>query len=480
MDEKRTPTYKYIKWILFGIIFFSCLLYSIYANINVFCFDAEYYWGIGNVDLMSFPATFRGCIFPWILALFKTVFGDGVWTWRIISALFVSSLFAFALPYALEGKSIDTKKSAFRELIAFIVFIFFWGDLIQYPLSDMVSCVFLISGIALLRGIFNSEKKINCGSIIKALAGGAMFYAAYNTRVVFLFGVIVSLVVFVFHFIYDKRFDIAMTAAILIGGLILSIPQCIVNWNNLGHVSPKVFTEQVYGYQHSLQNQQLFWGVSMPRYETYIGDRDKYEHLGVYFDDPVGEELLDREGLVVDEFGVKDLVKLFFKYPLDMISIYTKHFVSLMSPGWREMFLTDMYVNKGISIVISFLIWCVAALGLIVAHLNKACKDKCTVAFVLAIILPGLMQAFGAAEIRFFIAVYLVIYYFVFKMVDYGDIYSFFRGNALTMSVAIILAFALWVSVLGDVLSFNRDRILLINDNEQTAYRMLENGESGE
>ena len=228
-------------------------------------------------------------------------------------------------------------------------------------------------------------------------------------------------------------------------------------------VNTKYFGEHYLNNDLDLQTQQLFWGLTLPRYETYIGDHTYYGQDAVYFDDPMGAEIINREDLAVENFKTTTVIELFFKYPLDMLALYMRHLISLMTPAFRQIYITDLYPNKGLFATVSILIWIMAGLGLIHA-LNKKNITSQTF-YMISICIPSLLQMFGAPEIRFFLPVYLLCYVYVFVYIDYKELISYYRGKWIYVLLGSVSIFLLWIVVYGDVLSMNQYIPLIIHDN---------------
>ncbi len=118
----------------------------------------------------------------------------------------------------------------------------------------------------------------------------------------------------------------------------MSLPQCAINMKYVGTFSPKVYTNQLQNYQADLSTMQVMWGLEADRYETYIGDMNIYSSPSVYFDDVVGTEILKREIPFNNGFSPREVVKLFFDYPIDMMGIYIRHLISLLTPVWKHIY----------------------------------------------------------------------------------------------------------------------------------------------
>lgn len=242
---------------------------------------------------------------------------------------------------SLFGIKINSIKLIIREIILNILLLILWGNYLQYPLSDFSAAVCLTAAAVLLKRM--SEKNDSrFKNIFISLGIGILLYASYNIRAAYLYGAGALMVIYII--LANKKKVAFSLLGILIGVGIIATPQIIINHQYVGTFSPKVYTEQINNYEKSLQMQQVFWGLGYEKYETYIGDPDYYEDAKVYYDDVAGTELIRREKLSREEFSFEDWAKLVCKYPMDMIALYTRHLVGLITPVYnKRMFKTCMH-----------------------------------------------------------------------------------------------------------------------------------------
>lgn len=452
------------NYILFLVLFMLTVIYSYLKNIRVYLFDSQYYWTIADsvwdngFNIMNFPETFRGYFFPFLVSLFKKIF-NGIWGWRILSSFAVAVAFAFSLPYLVKQKSVDTLREFIGVFIAYCMFMYIWGDFTQYPLSDLFAAVFMFSGGCLLMQM--TQKSFSRMDYCRGGAAGILLYASYNTRVVFLYGVIIALLLFLIYNIKKDKRKMLIFITIFLGILVVALPQCFINQQYTGKFSPKVFSEQLYNYDHDLQSTQVLWGLTMPKYDTYSGNSELYPLPSVTYFDPVGEEIVEREGLVLDNFNIVDIFRLFCKYPMDMIGIYVRHMISALTPSSNEIYITNIYNNKGIIASLSIMIWLIAG----IAILNSKNIFNRNILWLLPAFVPSLLQLFGATELRFFLPVYMVGYIYVFAVINYHELWNVLRCRWISMLIISAVIYVLWMAIFGNILSFNTQRTLLINDS---------------
>lgn len=462
----RNPTETKTKpyfWGLtaFVLVLLCSLLYARHANVTEYFYDSKYYWKLANViyeeslnpiNILKFPKSVRGYFFPALTGYFKTFF-DGVWGWRVLASLSMAFCFSLSLPYALKGRGIRSLRELGGTLLAYAVYMWMWGDLMQYPLSDFISCFLLISAIAFLRAVREEHPAVL--KIFFGSCSGALLYTAYNTRPTFLYSGIIILLTF----ILINRKKTGTLAAVLISALIgiavFASPQCYINNRHDGNYSPLV--------NYDLVDSEVFRGLYTARYETYVGDPANYPSAGVVFRDPAGDQIIAREQLNIEDFRLTDLFGLFLKYPLDMTGIYARHLLSLLTPVYRQIYLTDVFEIQTIPVITAVFLWLTAGYGILEQIRRRELSLHSL--WILAVCLPGLLQIIDEPELRFFLPLYLLCYYDVFVLIDYRDMLRSLKTDWPRVLIISALIIVLWLTLLGDTLALNREYPLLLSDN---------------
>ena len=458
---------KRYSWIAFFVIFVLSMIYAAIVNIQNYPFDSLYYWIKADpvfengFDLMRFPNTFRGYLFPVLVGIFKNLF-HGVWGWRIIAALSAGFTFAFSLPFIISGRRIKSYKEVLRTVLSFLFFMWVWGNFMQYPLSDFCAAAFLMSGVALLKSV-NAEH-FSPQTLLRGFGSGMLLYAAYNTRAAFLYGAAFALIVFGMWNRKHLKLVLFVLMAALAGGFLTALPQCLINQQYIGAFSPKVHTEAYSEDEKDLQTVQAFTGIRRGRRETYAGDEQlHYPQASVLFNDPVGLEIIRRRNLSYEKFSLSTVVKLFFEFPLDMMGIYTRHLISLMTPMYRQVYVDNLYQDKGLLASVSVLLWLIAGFG-VLGQLKRK-KSLPNLFWIFAVCLPSFLQLFGNPEIRFFLPVYLLCYTYVFAAFDYKEAFVTFKGDWIRIVICFMVVFMLWMTVFGGIVSNSQVRTFIIHDS---------------
>ncbi len=80
----------------------------------------------------------------------------------------------------------------------------------------------------------------------------------------------------------------------------------------------------------------------------------------------------------------------------------------------------------------------------------------------------------GAPEIRFFIAIHLIGYFYTVYCFDYSRYKGILRRNIVQVAVAFLVFAFLWIGVLSSILASNAEKTLLIDD--RNIYRTQDQG----
>ncbi len=385
--------------IVFASVFILSMLYAAHVNVTEYQYDSKNYWeltggifenGIDPVNILKFPKSIRGYLFPVLVGCFRHIF-RGVWGWRTAAALSMAFCFSLVLPYAAKGRGIGSRKEALRTLAAWAVFMWIWGDLMQYPQSDFSACFFMLSAIACLR--YAGREPHPLKKLLSGAAAGGLLYAAYNTRPTYLYSAIAVLLLFLFLNRGNKTGIILTLAAAAAGAAVLAAPQCYINNRHEGVFSPKVYYDRA--------DNEVYKGLTTSRYETYIGDREIYARGGIIFDDLTGWQIVSRNKITAADFKLTDIFGLFFRHPLDMTGILMRHLISLMTPLYRQLYITDIYAIEPLTVIISILLWLTAGYE-ILEHFRENVLHLDGLWTALSCI-PRLLQLIREPELGFFL-----------------------------------------------------------------------------
>ncbi len=464
------------KYFYFMFVFVSLLIYSTILGYTAdeLRHDPWDYWNTGDVmwtwrsgklfTFTEFPNTFRGYFVYFIFMLvkhgFAIIFNDAYLGLRFFSAISLSLLFTIVLPYIFDMKIEKRGKYLIRYIALIILFMYVYGGQFQIPSADWTSATFFIVAIALIKKLC-SIRTWFLASILSFIIG-VLLYASYNTRVVWLTGIIIALICMAINLYKKNPKRLLLFIGVFMGALLIAFPQMQINHKYTGIWSPKVNTSQLYG-DVSLEKVHFAMGLMYPRYETYDGDYAVYPEAGVFFDDKVGYEIMEREGLTIYNVTPGVLIRLFIKYPGDMIGIYSRHILNAAVPLWDRMCILDIYTSKMLRISLAIWSWIIAAIAFFIGfRLNK--QDVMKYIFIAETSMPWLFQCVGAVESRHLLACFIILFFYLCCMIDYKLLWNATKGKRVKILLVSLFVYFTWISVIGDTLAMNRYTTLLIND----------------
>ncbi len=484
--------HKFIVYFIF--IFLLITIPSSFFCIDIAIGDGEYYWNTGTlsiitengIDFNNYPYSFRGYFLPFAYLALKTIgelFLLNPYMLLIISnSIFLTLTITVFLPKIFGIKQND-KQYYIAGIIEAILLLIFWMDLIVHPLSDLQAMLFLIASVYFakmcLQDNILGDKYFKVKKIFFSLLSGSFLYIAYNIRAVYFYSaillvvyLIVNIIKSAFSFASFKKIAVKFTkkhiidlATILlsftVGAAIFALPQSLINYSHTGNFLPRITTErytELYSpdLTGSLQEQQVFWGITMPRYETYFGgDATVYESAAVRFRNQTAQYIMEHQGVTEENFNYKTLIVLFLMYPLDFIAIYSQHAISVITPMFDSIYIYDLNQNKYFIILLNMLLWFV---GLLV-YISKSERTEDSTFFkkngyiIITLIFSCALTLAGAIEPRFFIILHFLLYFYVASVTDIRLLFSFLKKYWFKVILLGALLFVFWISATSFLLS---------------------------
>jgi len=476
--------FKLIRLISFVLALVITFLYIHFFWDRIIVNDASYYWTTvtsSNLDLL--PITFRGYFFPYLIFAVKTLsislgFSEYflfVLMNSVLCALFVTVFLpAIAVGGVKRSWDIPTTRYLIGTALVLFFVLYFWPDFIMYPLSDFPALVFCGAAIYLMMMIYETisqngkekkhtdAKKIILVLILSILAGLCV-YATYNTRAIYLYGLIISFVIWlIINRKSNKTLLFTALIGLIIGAFIIAYPQMHVNKMYLGTYLPIVPTQNFYG--ADLMKVQLALGLKADRFETFAGSDSVQVDQAMVFEDEAGVRISQLEGLT-NLVGVKQIVGLTMKYPIDMVGIYSRHIINYLTPIWNHAYIKDLRINNALFIVPGILLWLVAGYCLLLYSRQQYKRWLIDEAWVqLPLIIICLFMIPGFVEMRFFISGYFLMYGFLCYRVNFRDVYlQSFKKHPIRITMVMLFIFLMWISIIGTTLATNIEDVLLIS-----------------
>ena len=154
------------------------------------------------------------------------------------------------------------------------------------------------------------------------------------------------------------------------------------------------------------------------------------------------------------------------KYPLDVCGIYGRHFVSLLVPFYGYAYVPNLFVSKNARVFSAVLLWLLVGLSLVCGRENE---DKDLIhkkgMLVVCCLLPALLQFFGAPEIRFFMSIHLVAYFWLWCCVDWKRVGFVVKRHLILSCLSLGIVFILFIAVTGNILWQTNLQPMIIGDS---------------
>jgi hypothetical protein len=415
----------------FCIVFLTLLITHQILGIKEFPFDSSTYWTLSTpASVANFPDIVRGYVYAYLLfpihALTDAINDSG----RIVFRVSTSAIYA----YLLTGPGANFFLQCFggrltvsRRILFALLTIGVFPGLFLYPLSDMPAALALIIAISFA----DSAKRKNWLAFL--FFSGAAASAAYNIRTIYLFAFIALLFIIPFVFLRNKSWNargLGLVAFIL-GAFIVALPQMAIN-KRIHDVATPLVLATVNG--KSLMATQLYWGITIQRYETYNGGDTPAPSL--YYRDPAGIALrsLD-ESLFTDDPTIGDYISLVAKHPVQFLGIYGRHFINGIDIRDGLVYVTKPSINKSI---VAFLCYSLFFFGALIFCTRK--KPRwIEVAYLAPLLIPVLAIVPGAVETRFFMPLYLVLFGTIATQFEWSDFSKLLKKHWLPIFAAYTL-----------------------------------------
>ena len=203
---------------------------------------------------------------------------------------------------------------------------------------------------------------------------------------------------------------------------------------------------------------QLFWGLQYQRYDTFIGFMDgqflvEHPNPQMYFVDLVGQALIEKEGITEFASWVK-FIKFVFKYPIEVCGIYVRHFINILLPCFPNQYVYDLNNNKILYAILSLII---TFLFLMVVFEKMSLHNFVYRNFI-PLIIPAIFILPGAVEVRFFIAVYILMIYTLGFNTDWKKLFLYIKQYLWKVLILFVLycgtICSIWSSLLVSETSY--------------------------
>jgi hypothetical protein len=425
----------------------------------------------GDFSIFNFEESIRGIIFPLLLYPFNRLahllLGFNFMGWRILISL-LSAIFTVTFPYFFKSFG----KIHWIPVHLILMLITWWG-LFLVPLSDLVAVYLLMFGLLCVQKAYE-QMDTQTGRYSKLtpygilLVSGILFYAAYNTRTIYLFAFPFILLIIFANRKKGIGKSLLAVLAICVGVILLGSVQGVSNRYLYGAFSMAVNTA-IGGFDNLFLG-QLAGGIPASLYETYMGEMGPASYI---YRDPVGSIILQSEGGWPYTFG--EYIKIVIRYPVEMLGIYARSFLALLNPITGGGYVYSRSNSRLVMSLINYSMLFVTAnffvrklfrtnddtQNLKTRILELSIEQKTAILSYLTLLVPFILIIPGQVEERFAIPFWLLVYGVLTYIVDWKDELAHYKRN-LALSIGIYcLGFACLMATLTSIYAHNPHGMLL-------------------
>ncbi|MCL2015879.1 MAG: hypothetical protein FWG68_06480, partial [Defluviitaleaceae bacterium] len=304
------------------------------------------------------------------------------------------------------------------------------------------------------------------------LLGGALLYAAYNTRTIYQFAIVGLLLIIFVQRKTGRQKGRLVTAndfavvAIVAGLLLGSVPQVIINHNHTGELTMTAINSEAAaqwrGGQQSLNVFQLEHGLRLNLYETWNGDdglaaRVGYvNHSGIHI---LNEAYFSGISLPLGSLG--DYFRAVARFPLEALGTYVRHLIVLLNPisgGGYIYSRTNMrFVYTMLNYTMLFVVFGWLKRSFLDGTLREIrqkvdTKERATsLICLLTILLPFIFILPGAVEERFAIGFWVIIYGVIFYCIDFRQEWAKYRARPFAHGFFYLAGFGVFIAILTEI-----------------------------
>jgi hypothetical protein len=433
---------------LVAFAIFSVLLFLAHRKhaITAYPYDSSTYWALA-VDPWSLPASafIRGYFFPgvlggWVAAL-SAIGVAQVDAFRLFSSLVYSAALTILLPetYRLLAGG---RTSLARRLCPALVLVLLFPGLFLFPLSDVPAALLMWTAVLLL---LRSMAPGATRPLLLALLAGCAAGAAYNTRTIYLFSVVLLLLAL----LLQARSRWRELCCFALGALLVGVPQVAVNLRMHDKASLNPAVSYVGG---QLFLKQLVWGMGVQKYETYLVDG----LVSLPYPDQAGAALLARISKQAPIDTVPAYLLAVARDPMPFLGLYGRHFINGLDVRDGRVYMTRPPNGKTLTSFAGLSVLLLATLALVAGNAGRGAplpRPALRWTCVGALVLPALLAIPGAVETRFLLPLHMFLYVAAAGTWSNAAIGASLRSRPLLIGVLALLAYAAFFSVTQNTLA---------------------------
>jgi hypothetical protein len=417
-------------------------------------FDSAYYWWLASPGNFGSGPSLRGYAFPALLAPLNylcSISDNPVQTYRTGMAIVYGVLLTTLLPAAFQ-QAFGGQLSLVRRLVPVVLLAGLFPGLLLFPLSDLPAALLALAALmCTLRGLDPAASRSRFVGLLAA--AGALIGAAYNTRTIYLFAVILLGLLAVVTIRgawvrppFSRWLGLAAFAA---GVVAVSLPQLAINNRTLGVNSLAV--QSMIG-SRSLFAAQLVWGMRLQRYETTLNAEASSPQ--VFYFDPAGTQLFKDAARGGDLSSLPYYLKAVAQHPLQFLALYTRHVVNGLDVRDGLIYTLKPSALRSRTALFNFLVLALATL--VVATIRRrpvrpgggarAVPRSWPVSLAL-LLLPVAAIVPGAIETRFFLPLHLLAYCALAFHFDTGALRACVKRHWVLIALVLLVVGALFFAI---------------------------------
>lgn len=433
-----------------------CLLLALHYSwgIREVLYDANEYWQLAKPGVFGNVATHRGYFFPGLLVpVHLLAEALGVDALRLLK-LALALGYGIALPLIVPAvfvRAFGGSVSFWRRLVPVALMAQFFPGLLLYPLSDLPALLLLLS--SLLCVLVASQRAPSKHQFVGLIfLAGLLAAAAYNTRTIYIFGLVGIAALLALQRGFARGSPVSRFVALAAfgaGALVLSLPQLAINKRTQNNASLAVIAQVG---EYGLFASQMAWGITLQRYETSAPG--VAQTPGIYYLDPAGEEIFNREIATRNPFLLRDYIDIVLRHPLDFFALYTRHFINGLDLRDGIVYVRKLSTLRDRTAVSNFLVLALACWVLFATLRHRPDRPGFFAppapgwpAALAILLLPVAAIVPGAVETRFFVPLHLLAYGSIAFFFDAGSLRTSLRRNGVGIVVVTGVAASIFFGV---------------------------------
>jgi len=385
--------------------------YFVYFRIwgdNRFYFDARRYWSLadrfqteGHFSLLSYDNPIRGYSLPLLNDFLKAISSwldiGSVTIIEFFGALLAATLAVILLPRLAKALFSNADTHWTRILLLNALVFLFWRGHLNYPLSDFPAAV------AAVAGLLGLLRRTAAGYLVAGIGIGL----ATNIRPAYFPALVVALVAAAAVPLKPWRLPTrsAFVGLILLGALIASAPQMLINHRHSGTWSPFVSGTS------DLTHARLTGGLLIQRTETYVGPPTQYPRPLVNYLDPFGIKVRNAEHVSkITSDG--QYLRIALRHPVFMTLSYALHTFNGFDVRYPTPYVKDLRDRPVFLPAVDYTIIFLAIIRLVLSEARRRLGRIRWIGIVL-LLSPTVVAISSALEPRYFLTVHLLMYMLV-------------------------------------------------------------------